>query len=438
MVTWWCRPRTGVQVGDHNTQVNHHVVPRQPLTRAHLTDLDPVAAARRLLREDVDEAAVLLVGIAPDEAVPLLQRLLAADEARTVAVLCSMHRGKAAALIRRLRADTEWIGDLPDAVTEIRAAHATARALLGDESGPVEPHPAPPPLRAFRLPCARGAVYWHRSARPVAVPEPTDGYYLAAGGPGGRLGLPVGAAADGSLVTFDGLEVEGDDWVVVESRAGVFTTTVSRLEVPGMSGAPVAEIVARGDGTLQRFEYADIHSDGAGGHIVVDEAVRAFLGHSEAHRRPVGPAAPPVRSAYGRRGFWQDFGPPDDPVTVYVADGWRPIELGQPMQEAYLRAGGPEGWLGFPRGRSYTRWVIDKRHDPFQFEGGVIVAGADGGPTAVPMDLYRAAVSADLGPPVGEVQRLGAADDLAQFFAGGAVTVRGGRTQIWVERGSPA
>ncbi|GAA1525017.1 hypothetical protein GCM10009827_047110 [Dactylosporangium maewongense] len=394
-----------MQVGNHNTQTNHFAIPRQPLTPAHLTELDPASAARRLLREDPDEAAVLVATSA--SAVAVLEAMLPAGEEHTLAVLTCMHPAKAKQLIDRLTHTAPWLADLLAATAAIRRVHGSSRDTLGDEAGAITR--AGP--RGFRLPCTSGTIYWSPDAGAVPVHGPFLTYYDAAGGPAGRLGFPLRAASGGGQQFEDSL-------VVVTSGHGTFTTELP-LYRKKFLGAPLSEAVRLDFGWRQSFEHGDVDTDDFGGVFVVAEDIRAALRDTPWRKlRACADRARPVSSIYGTRGAWQRFGPSRAEVVVYVAGQEDTAVLSPQIEAIYQAAGGPGGWLGFPRRRRSS----ERR--PFSFEGGVITGGF-----AVPHAIFMAAHG--LGAPTGDVEPLGTGGDQAQCFDYGMVTVRGEQVQAW-------
>jgi Restriction Enzyme Adenine Methylase Associated/LGFP repeat len=111
---------SGVQTGSWNTQVNiSSGVGESPLDPETIPALDPYTVADLFRRHALDAVVRCIVRCAPEGIGDALKMLLATDEAKVIAILGELSRGRAELLLTVLVQAAPWAKLLPEAAEEI-------------------------------------------------------------------------------------------------------------------------------------------------------------------------------------------------------------------------------------------------------------------------------------------------------------------------------
>ncbi|WP_433381011.1 LGFP repeat-containing protein [Actinoplanes sp. CA-142083] len=419
----------GVQVGDQNTQTNVFMPSQsQPL---NLGALNWHVAATKVRELSRDNAVVALAAVPLADAVGILAIVLGEAEGVAVSLLAHMNPARCRELVTALKRQRPWLEQLPAAAAEIAGLERKALGSLGERTGQVE-HigPSTEGTHGYRQPHRNGQILWspRRGALEVQAPHLYDGT-------SGVLRFPLG------------------------------------------SPEPAPRSAQGTEGTFQRFE------GGAAVYRTEMYGVRAIFGFIGAYYResggPAGPLGYPAGAAerigpsrHGKRAGWSKR---FEGGTVYrvprETEGYDSVSVSSEIADYHHAQGGVAGRLGFPTreavrvtssfgteavGQTFEgATVFVSRHGTFMvrdavgtlnvrlglpsseendgrqdFEGGAIFSSADG-EFSVRKGILEPARR--LGFPTTAEQRLGEnADDFAQFFEKGVITVRDGVVRSWV------
>ncbi len=245
-----------------------------------------------------------------------------------------------------------------------------------------------------------GRVYWSAGTGASALTGAVLARYTALGGPGGTLGLPTSdevAAPRGTVTGFVGGRLYASATSGVQLvRGGVLQAYLAAGGPGGRLGLPVGEEEGHASGVRARFEGGSVYwSPATGAQVVAGAALAAYVAAGEG----AGPLGMPVaaETADGGGAYVTRF----TGGRVYRSGAGAYVVSGAPLA-AYLAAGGPSGVLGAPVGPAQAARAATGPDGLRQgFAGGVVYAGPGG--TAVlfggVLDAYR--VLGEAGSPLG-------------------------------------
>ena len=227
-----------------------------------------------------------------------------------------------------------------------------------------------------------GRVYWSAGTGASALTGAVLARYTALGGPGGTLGLPTSdevAAPRGTVTGFVGGRLYASATSGVQLvRGGVLQAYLAAGGPGGRLGLPVGEEEGHASGVRARFEGGSVYwSPATGAQVVAGAALAAYVAAGEG----AGPLGMPVaaETADGGGAYVTRF----TGGRVYRSGAGAYVVSGVPLA-AYLAAGGPSGVLGAPVGPAQAARAATGPDGLRQgFAGGVVYAGPGGTAGAV-------------------------------------------------------
>jgi len=447
------RDSAGIVIGDHAVQANAHYTVASPyedyqLDAVSLAALSPHAAAVHVRQMRHDRAAILLASASPKRVVPVLRVLLRADEPLLVALLADVNPERAAELVAPLASDAPWLEHLPAAVEAI--AHEALKYKLTDEGPPGKLQrvrsstDAEGYVRHYPITTSDDAwICWRPGSKPILVVPPLTDCYMAAGGPAGPLGLPLGSLCVGRSSfdthgTFQRFECgriyrSGDDiHVVLGAISGAYQAADAAA---GYLGFPVSDCQQIETGLVQHFQGGRIYETEPGAAIpvrasMVDDFLRdwEFAPVSEEEDAPASPFGTAARMQRIRAGD-------GDTSCVYHSGRYGMHSIAPEIYPCYVGMGASASWLGFPMGPPEHRKLDDLLHQPF--EGGGIYMPPRQQPEAASEEIYALITGTPdlltrLGRPLsGQVAAGADGADRIHYFENGVITRRNGEAAAW-------
>ncbi|WP_433380975.1 hypothetical protein ACQPZX_16270 [Actinoplanes sp. CA-142083] len=467
----------GIQAGDNNHQTNVFMQ-QAPIDLAALSSHGAADKVKGLSRDD---AVVALARLPVDEALKILEVVLADDEGLAVSLLAHMNHRRAQELVAELKAVKPWLENLPAASAAIAACEQAARVELGERVGQIE-HAGPSGLgtEGYRQRHRNGAILWSARGGATVVPPPAADVQ-------GVLGFPLGVArraqrspsgTDGTFQRFEGPSGEGATLYCSERHGFAaiqkpFLTYHDRMGgTGGQLGFPTrpADSVSHTLTTVlhQPFEGGMVYAASlrSPGRLVAVGVFAEMLEYHEAHNRIMGPLGFPlddavdVVSPHGTSGRRQDFtgsgGEDSGPATIYTSTHGT-FAVRSSIRARYEQLAGAVGSMGLPIAEEVDSriYALGLRRGYQAFEGGAIyttsgrrasfLAAAwqkrertiEVRKAVIEMFASSPGLERTLGFPREVEKRLAESDDDAvQFFENGVVTIRGGRAQAWVRPGA--
>jgi hypothetical protein len=428
----------GMQNGSGNVQNNTYVHRARP-DPASFSGLNPRTAADRILKLPHDDALYLFASMAPRETSDIIAVLLAANEAKAVAVLGDLSPHKVAELARPLAESAKWLVSIPVAAEEISQKATelewpTAGGLGRLDAGFYRKYPA-------------GRIIWSRLFGTHAVIGEIEDRFSA----DDSIGFPTGTHAPVPPSPFGtrGMRQTFVSGVVYSSERGTYLVPNSGVhDAEGGSGGwlgfPVAEIQAEpaGLGGCQRFEGGTIFTHYVGESYValpVRRDVTDALPDPE-QCWPVSKAVSVV-SPLGSSGQVQRFllnarADAGRETAVCSSDQIGTYVVAPEIWDYYRSEGDAQSRLGYPQGSwQRTGMLSGMQH----FEGGVIFWRSDIGAFAVSQYLTVSAIIGDghgvpgkLGYPISEEKAIDSDSDRIQFFERGIIRHRDGKHEVWL------
>lgn len=412
------------------------------------------------------------------EVVPILAVLL--EDGGTALVLELLNRvneDRRVAICKALARTAPWIAQFPRARDEIIACRRTMAGPSKIADAKIARSPMSQLGAAgFVMACAGGVILWTEQFGAHVVSGSLLEYHHAAGGSGGRLGFPAGAARTvasigGTTQEFEGCPATGPVTACASGRgafvipAPVLAHLADYSDPYEILGAPVGEAWQTGrsrwgtTGVAQHFERGLVVAARDRPALLVTGGILGLLERTGAIQGELGfPLTGPLRTVTGppgeaARGHWyqifeghrplpvteeesfRDFGlPPGGALAVDPDDADAAIHVAGPIWEACCADGGFDGRLGFPVAAA----IVRPGRAAQVFQGGTVMWSEAHGAFTVPGPVWDHIGGDggldDVGWPVGEqTPSPGDPSAFQQEFEHAIVMVRDGVVKIWRE-----